>query len=111
MHPFFVAQHLHRANPECWGKLVDCIGQVQYMSNARVRYLHREQGRIMDEFNVSTMDVYLGTYLAAHYHIQGDALHHQAAFSEQMLNWFYESEPDPPGNEWCPKGNMFHCVD
>jgi hypothetical protein len=59
------------------------------MSNARVLFLHQQQTAIMSELNVTVLDVYEGTYLSAHEHIAGDALHYVTDFCIHMRNWFY----------------------
>ena len=59
------------------------------MGNARVLFLHQQQSAIMSQLNVTVLDVYEGTYLSAHHHYGGDALHYKTPFNNHMLQWFY----------------------
>jgi hypothetical protein len=68
--------------------------QLRYMSNARVLFLHQQQLGIMSPLSVTVLDVYRGTYLSAHQHPRGDALHYATTLSKPMLNWFYADGDD-----------------
>jgi hypothetical protein len=44
---------------------------------------------IMKALNVPVLDVFELSYLSAHEHKPGDAIHYGYSFSNAMLSWFY----------------------
>jgi len=65
-------------------------GLMRYMSSSRSRYLYDVQKMIMEEMDVTFLDVYKATFLSAEQHWPvGDGIHYKKEFCRMMLDWFY----------------------
>jgi hypothetical protein len=82
------AMHIHAV--KLW-KLEDraVAERVRYLSNSRVERLYLQQKALMEQLNVTFLDLYEATYLLADYTKSGDALHYTPEANARMLSWLY----------------------
>jgi hypothetical protein len=65
------------------------VERVFYMSFSRVNALYHYQKEIMEDLNVTLLDLYPATRLSAEHLQPGDGRHYTQEFNRMMLDWFY----------------------
>jgi hypothetical protein len=69
------------------------IERVFYMSSSRAHdLLVSFQKEILQELNVTFLDLYPATFLSTEHLLTHDGLHYSPEFNRKMLNWFYDKD-------------------
>jgi hypothetical protein len=66
-----------------------CKISTKYMSSSRVEILYRKQKALMQELNVTYLDLYEASHLSAHNYLSKDGRHTLASWNRDVLEWFY----------------------
>ena len=67
------------------------IERVFYMSSSRAYDLYQFQKEIIQDLNVSFLDLYPATFCSAEHLLTLDGRHYTPEFNLKMLNWFYKN--------------------
>lgn len=65
------------------------LQRVRYMSSSRMSYLYQLQKELMQELQVTFLDIYEATYLSASWTFPGDGRHYSPELHQHILRWFY----------------------
>jgi len=88
------AMHIHQVaagNPATWAT----IRRSYYMSTSRAKRLYQLQNQLMANMSIPVLDLYPGTFFAAHMSRVGDGRHYKSEWNQLSLEWFYPPPPPP----------------
>ena len=65
------------------------VDRVRYMSASRSKYLYELQTKLMNDLQISVLDLFDATYLSADKLYPSDGRHYRPELNRKMLQWFY----------------------
>jgi hypothetical protein len=86
------AMHQHNINCETVEdrkQRLDCEMGTKYVTSSRVEHLYQKQKALMEELDITYLDLYETTYLSAHKTIPNDGMHYLESWNQDVLDWFY----------------------
>jgi hypothetical protein len=82
------AFHPHVLTENCFKK-GKCQDRTKYMSSSNVYHLYVRQKALMNELDITFIDIYEATYLSGNWMMDGDGRHYRQWLNQAMVSWSY----------------------